>query len=85
MENKDVQIGMRVVPHAKSEGKGYSRHLERAREWHQPYLYVTGKVSEREWGKHYDDDVWELSTFLHDSGADFFKAADFEPYVEEKK
>jgi hypothetical protein len=74
MENKDVKVGMKVVPHSKSIFKSLSDSM-----WNpesQSYLYVTGK----------DKNGWTLNIYDdEDNNGDYFLAEDFEPYEEQKE
>lgn len=82
MKNKDVNVGMKVVPHSKSVWKfpsieeyiktgAYGGFLKE-----NGYLYVTGKESEK---------VWLLCDSVKEVTGDFFLASDFEPYKEVEK
>jgi hypothetical protein len=77
MLDKDVVIGMKVVPHSKSflGPMEESNALIRANEINQPYLYVTKK------GEGFDEVYWVLWIDEKPTG-DFFLAKDFEPYVD---
>lgn len=80
MNNKDVKVGMRVVPFQKTvEGwvsLDESVEVQIAREKRQSFLYVVA------WD---DDGYWILAQNLELSGqvdrGDFFNAQDFVPYV----
>jgi len=81
MKLKDVKVGMKVVPHSKTEGYCNLDKCElyrRAKERGQPFLYVTGI-----------DDMSDVGTvvILSDTNeklgeGNYYKAEDFEPYVE---
>ena len=77
MLDKDVQIGMKVVPHRKTaclEGLGDSVVWNNALDNGMNFLYIAG----------YDDgfNCWILNDSSVESG-DYFNASDFEPYEEE--
>jgi len=71
MKEKDVVVGMKVVPHSKS----VVGNLSTSNVWNywggkeQGYLYVNGK----------DREGWFLSVNKELNG-DYFLASDFEPY-----
>lgn len=80
MKSRDVVIGMKVVPHSKSDsrlGLDGSVVWNRAKEMNQPYLYVHG------WNSDYK--VWFLAEIPYSRlcTGDFFLSKDFEPYVED--
>jgi hypothetical protein len=84
MERKDVKVGMKVVPHAKTiEGWGIfsgSSAWQEAQEKNQPFLYVNDYDFDED-----DSDVVKQS-FVLDScegyGGDFYNAEDFELYID---
>lgn len=82
-KNQRVKIGMKVVPTQKP-AKGWEESLEnsviciRAKLNNQPYLFVIGYDPE--------EHAWILNDKLgspDDIGGDYFRKADFAPYVEE--
>lgn len=81
MKNKNVKIGMKVMPFQKTaywDGLDSSNAWNRAKNSNQPYLYV------KEWD--YDRGYWVLNDTIDDNhGGDFFNSCDFSPYKEEIK
>jgi len=83
MKDKDVAVGMKVVPHAKTaKGKGILQGLENSKRWalakkfHQPFMYVNTNLG----------DVYLLSdqsTLVRDG--EWFRAVDFELYLPMKR
>jgi len=79
MENQDVKLGMKVVPHSKS----YARELAKSTEWsnaiknNQGFLYVNYIHPSKTHGN-----VFVLGANQVNSSAvgDFFIASDFEPF-----
>lgn len=74
MKDKDVRIGMKVVPHDKTAGvKGLKKSTiwEVAKDDSLKYLYVRGK----------EDGVYILSNKENYGIAEEFNACDFEPYI----
>ena len=80
MNNEDVKIGMKVVPHAKSGCGGFGTNLAYSVVWakaqsiQQPYLFVTGRSG-----------CWLLNETYREGmimDGDFFQASDFKPYEE---
>ena len=75
MQNQDVKVGMKVVPHSKTVFSAlvYSYQWDIAKQRDQPYLFVN----------RYDETghAWSLS-FESGGYGDFFNASDFEPYQE---
>lgn len=78
MENNQVELEMKVVPHKKS----YARPLEQSEQWAkaeqnaQPFLFVTHKHHSQKFGN-----VFVLSqSIMTKTMGDFFLAEDFEPY-----
>ena len=80
MLDKDVTIGMKVVPHDKTIGFGKGLHNSSAWNEHggcdQGYLFV----NEHFLGSENMAECWVL-TVMHpvNRGGDFFNASDFEP------
>jgi len=76
MKDKDVRIGMKVVPHDKTvysvEGLETSNEWKKAKAKKQRFLYITGKRY----------DFYVLNTNENDPTGDFFNVSDFEPYVD---
>ena len=84
MKSKDVVIGMKVVPHSKSNslyqsvlGLDGSAVWFRAKLANQQYLYITG------WDKGNKAFVLSESPYFGEPSGDYFLAKDFEPYVED--
>lgn len=79
MKNEDVKIGMKVVPFQKTvkgyDGLSTSVAWYRAKEKHQPFLYVAKKDG---------DGIFILYDDVNyvDLGCDYFNACDFQPYIE---
>ena len=76
MLDKDVTIGMKVVPHDKTNG--YNVGLQNSHAWErgydQGYLYVSEYELTDFKGS------WRLTTrYPDETGGDFFNASDFEP------
>lgn len=73
MKKKDVQIGMKVVPHSKTALTN-STIWGRALDYNQNYLYVVGTN--------------ELGFILNNTNiltsGDYFRHEDFEPYIEKE-
>ena len=77
MQDNEVKIGMKVVPHSKTNrwsDLDESYHWKLAKVNKQPYLYVAGYCEEEE--------AWRLSFYGDSDFGDYFIASDFEPYVE---
>ena len=79
MKDKDVKIGMKVVPHDKTShifmGLRMSYNWESAQEVKQPFLYVAD----------FDGGYWILNINKDTPNGDYFNACDFEPYEEKPR
>jgi hypothetical protein len=75
MEDKDVAVGMKVVPFQKTifGPLNFSIVWKVAQNLYKPSLFVIKKND--------DFDCWILGMSMSSNG-DFFKAVDFEPYTE---
>ena len=75
MNEKDIKIGMKVVPFQKTAWASLEDSFvwKEAKKINQTYLYVVGNKNLL---------FWRLSKDI-DGGCDFFYACDFEPYIEE--
>lgn len=74
MKNKDVKIGMKVVPFKKT-APGWGNLLSSVcwNKWggkEQGFMYVTGL----------DEEGWMLNPNKSKTTGDFFRAGDFKPY-----
>ncbi len=75
MKDEDVRIGMRVVPHNKTEGVKLNscRCWMNAEAKDQPYLFVIKRCG---W------DIWALNDDKNAMYGNYYYASDFEPYKE---
>jgi len=73
MKDQDVRIGMRVVPHSKSDYPlSESMEYKKAHRIGHKYLYV---IKRRE-----GESTWVLHSEKNDRTGDYFESYDFEPY-----
>lgn len=84
MKHEDVKIGMKVVPHSKTDS-GTVEFLENSSIWklaksnNQSFLYVVDfSIENYSWVLNSDD------TTAWTTHENLFNASDFEPYIEEK-
>jgi len=82
MDYRDVNFGMKVVPHSKT-AQGRKLGLDKSVVWNcakaikQPYLYVIHIPADG----NYKEFVLHFSNEDNPSGGDYFLANDFEPYI----
>jgi len=74
MKDKDVEIGMKVVPHSKTLCMSLEAHNQTAGK--KDFMYVIRQLNA---------EAWVLNNKADADWGDFFKASDFEPYEEKSR